>query len=294
MRHQFAHHLAQQLRALAAVSAVAMATACTQAAELFLLGAVAQSWGEDCSADGTIVVGRDLSGPWYWTRESWVVPLNGVAIPAGGQARVTADGRTLLCQAFDPATARTEVMFLDIPTLAVSPIGPCGLNCEIRPSTAWDMTRDGNTVVGLGSGNGGSYAFGWSAPAASARNLGSLYFYKPSRANAVSDDASVIAGWNDDYSGYRQGAVWIRNAAGVYVQTNITAPPPSPATRRATSDAKSSMLHGPAGDGDSPWPRSSGTITRWCFSSGLGPYADQPTVARHHAAPPPGVHPHLW
>ena len=230
MRHHFLHHLADhlaqqlplQLRALAAVSAVAMATACTQAAELFLLGAVAQSWGEDCSADGSIVVGRDLSGPWYWTRESWVVPLNGVAIPAGGQARVTADGRTLLCQAFDPATARTEVMFLDIPTLAVSPIGPCGLNCEIRPSTAWDMTRDGNTVVGLGSGNGGSYAFGWSAPAASARNLGSLYFYKPSRANAVSDDASVIAGWNDDYSGFRQAAVWRRNAKGVYAQQNLT------------------------------------------------------------------------
>ena len=49
----------------------------------------------------------------------------------------------------------------------------------------------------------------------------------------------------------------------------ITAPPPSPATRRATSDAKSSMLQGPAGHGESPWPRSSGMSSRWSLSSGL-------------------------
>jgi hypothetical protein len=252
----------------------ALAADSARAAELFLLGAVPQSWGEDCSSDGTVVVGRDLSGPWYWTRESWVVPLNSVAIPAGGQARVTADGHTLLCQAFDPGTARTEVMLLDIPTLSVSPVGSCGVNCDIRPSTAWDMTRDASTVVGLGSGNGGSYAFGWSAPAASPRNLGTLYFYKPSRANAVNDDASVIVGWNDDYSGFRQGAVWRRNAKGAYTQQNLTT---------IVSGATVKLREAMAVSGDGAWVYGigrdvvdSGAPWRWSVATGYQPILPNP------------------
>jgi len=248
----------------------ALAADSAHAAQLFLLGAVPQSWAEDCSSDGTVVVGRDLAGPWYWTRESWVVPLNSVAIPAGGQARVTADGRTLLCQAFDPGTARTEVMLLDIPTLSVSPVGSCGVNCVIRPSTAWDMTRDASSVVGLGSG---SYAFGWSAPAASARNLGTLYFFKPSRANAVDDDASVIVGWNDDYNGFRQGAVWHRNATGAYTQQNLT----------TVSDTTLKLREAMAVSGNGTWVYGigrgdvdSGVPWRWSVSTGYQPILPNP------------------
>ena len=49
--------------------------------------------------------------------------------------------------------------------------------------------------------------------------LPTLYFFKPTRGNDVSDDGSVVCGWNDDYVGYRQGCVWKRNAKGQYVAT---------------------------------------------------------------------------
>jgi hypothetical protein len=53
--------------------------------------------------------------------------------------------------------------------------------------------------------------------------LPSAYFYKPTRGNDVSDDGGVVVGWNDDYVGWRQGAVWVRNAQGVYVETLMAA-----------------------------------------------------------------------
>jgi hypothetical protein len=46
--------------------------------------------------------------------------------------------------------------------------------------------------------------------------LPETYFYKPTRADAISEDGSVAAGWNDDYNGFRQGCAWKRDASGNY------------------------------------------------------------------------------
>jgi hypothetical protein len=59
----------------------------------------------------------------------------------------------------------------------------------------------------------------WDAQTDAISTLPALYFFKPTRANAVSDSGALAAGWNDDYTGYRQGCAWRRNASGAYVGT---------------------------------------------------------------------------
>jgi hypothetical protein len=63
-------------------------------------------------------------------------------------------------------------------------------------------------VVGLGWDSCDATAFRWEADTGMV-NLGSLVPDRPSRANAISDDANVIVGWNDLPSGTRVAAKWI-------------------------------------------------------------------------------------
>jgi uncharacterized membrane protein len=51
----------------------------------------------------------------------------------------------------------------------------------------------------------------------------SKYFFKPTRANAISADGNVVAGWNDDYVGWRQACMWTRDpATGNYAAKLLT------------------------------------------------------------------------
>lgn len=76
-------------------------------------------------------------------------------------------------------------------------------------STGYDISADG-TVVGLSFGDGfvgPSIAFTWNAT----DGMTALTVNRPdtySRANAISADGSVIAGWNDQDFGFRSGVVW--------------------------------------------------------------------------------------
>ena len=76
-------------------------------------------------------------------------------------------------------------------------------------SDAYDIADDG-TVVGLSFEDnfvGAAVAFVWTA----ADGMSALPVNRPdnySRANTISADGHVIAGWNDQDDGYRSGVVW--------------------------------------------------------------------------------------
>jgi hypothetical protein len=76
-------------------------------------------------------------------------------------------------------------------------------------STGYDIAADG-TVVGLSFNQGfvgPAVAFIWTA----ADGMSALTVNRPdtySRANAISADGRVIAGWNDQDDGFRTGVVW--------------------------------------------------------------------------------------
>lgn len=215
--------------ACASLIALALAPA-AHAGELFLLGLVPQAYADDCSEDGRVVVGYDTQSYWYWTRETGVVQLIGQTVPpgnsVGGQGCMSADGLTMSCSTLQDfeGLSKAEGTQYDIQTTKYHALGNLGFHCDSERNSIWGMSNDAVHVVGLmEQAFCSAIAYYRNTQTGQLVNLGTLYFYKPSRANDVSDDGATICGWNDDYVGWRQGAVWRRNADGTYTQTNMAA-----------------------------------------------------------------------
>ncbi len=108
-------------------------------------------------------------------------------------------------------------------TAAWTPLGHLGFNVDGCVSSGWAISGDGSTVVGNAwadpaNGNGTTfYAHGvaWNSSEGFI-DLGSLYANdnRSSRAEAVSHDGQVVAGYQD--SGAWKAAVWRKNPAGGY------------------------------------------------------------------------------
>ncbi len=196
------------------------------AGEVFLLGAVPYAYAWSVSDDGRIVAGQDTASYWYWTRDEWVVPIFDSVPPGngvGGQPRITADGSKMTCSFENPETGKVEASLYDLALGEHQFLGSFGYGCDAERSGAWGMSRDGQHVVGLGWIIGcDARGFSWDASTGEMANLGTVFFLQSSRANAVSDDGGTISGWNDNYSGYRQAAAWIKNAEGAFVETALT------------------------------------------------------------------------
>lgn len=210
---------------LAASTAVAVSPS-AHAGELFLLGLVSQSYASDVSDDGRVVAGYDAQSYWYWTRETGVVQLIGSTVPpgnsVGGSANISADGRFMSVSTLQGRPLKAEGTVYDIQWSEFTAIGNDGFNCDAERNSIWGMSNDKRYTCGLlEQAFCDARAFVRDETTGVRTNLGTLYFYKPSRANAVSDNGGTVCGWNDDYNGYRQGAVWVRNAQGAYVQTNL-------------------------------------------------------------------------
>ncbi|MFM9181320.1 MAG: hypothetical protein ACKOV8_08775, partial [Phycisphaerales bacterium] len=192
------------------------------AGELHLLGLVQYAYAVDVSADGRVVSGYDQGRVWYWTLDTWVVFVNGALPPGngvGGSVLVTGDGQRLMCSTLQGDPQKSEPTFFEIATQNFDPsVGSLGFNCDISRASPWDMTADGRFVCGLvwdQGCNGKGYV--WDATTDVMSLLPTVYFYKPTRANAVSEDGSLVGGGDDAYTGYRQGGVWRRDASGHYV-----------------------------------------------------------------------------
>ena len=260
--------LALAVAALAPVSTLS-------AAELFLLGAVPYSYAESVSDDGRVVGGHDPQSYWYWTRETGVVQLVGTTIPpgngVGGQANVSADGRYLSVSTLQGDPQKAEGTVYDIELTKFAPIGNDGFYCDIERNSIWGMSRDKRFTCGLmEQAQCNAIGFVRDETTGERRNLGTLYFYKPSRANAVSNDGSLVCGWNDDYVGFRQGAVWQRNAAGNYIQTNIAAG----AVKMSEAGVVSGNGQWAYGIGRGNY--NSGVVWRWSQATGLQPLGTSP------------------
>ena len=84
-----------------AISGTLLAVASsTNAGEVFFLGPVPYAYVNDISADGRIAVGYDQANVWFWTRENWVVLVDGALAPGngvGGHPNITADGNEMTC-----------------------------------------------------------------------------------------------------------------------------------------------------------------------------------------------------
>jgi hypothetical protein len=258
--------------------AAASAAAClhsAQAGELFLLGLVPYSYAEQPSADGRVVVGYDGASAWYWTRETWVVRLENSLPPGngvGGHPNITADGRFITCSTLQGDPPKAEATIYDRELNTYDPaVGSFGANCDIERCGPWGMTPSGGHVCGLmWVAFCSALGFVWDSATDTIRTLPSLYFYKPTRANGISADGSFAGGWNDDYTGYRQGCVWTKNAAGDYVGTLLHTGVPTTKLREVSCvSGNGQWAYGqgrPGIDGGVPY--------RWSYATGYQPITD--------------------
>lgn len=177
----------------------------------------------DMSGDGNTILFQNK----IWTADGGFEPIGG---PEGGfQVTALSD---------DGTTVVGDVLVIDSPLgphLEAAiwlggdqwlPLGglpgsePCGTNF----TSAFDVSGTGTKVVGLawvGAACTDAHAFEWTESTGMV-DLGSIAPNRASRANAISADGEVIAGWSDANTGARLAATWSHGGPPAWL-----VPPPS-------------------------------------------------------------------
>lgn len=194
-------------------------------AQLYLLGNGLTA--TDVSSNGSIVVGDNGAEHFMWTEVDGVTLIGGVAPGGGygGQTGINGNGTLITGTRVNPNNNLGELSSYDIASQTWTSHGSLGASSGNSASSAWGVSSDGTTIVGLGWINAGSaHAIKWTN-GGGVEDLGSTVPNRSTRANAANDDGSIIAGWQDSASGFRQGAIWTNG-----VQELITHPNNDPAT----------------------------------------------------------------
>ena len=160
----------------------------------------------DMTADGSVLAGSYQSGGHFiWTRENGFTNRAGVGIGTG----ISDDGSVLTGNTLDENGDRTAGIWLDGANWMSLGGIPGGLPLDGVLSSMFSVSGDGSTVVGLAWNDmGKGHAFRWDATNGIV-DLGSTVEGRSSRANKVNDDGSMIIGWQEDSTGFRQACYWL-------------------------------------------------------------------------------------
>lgn len=159
------------------------------------------------SADGTVVVGVwGNEGPaWRWTPETGVVDIGSVS----QQVKVSGDGRTIVGTAKDSQGIKYAAIWQGGKDWRTLPAPPNGRVLDGGVTSGWGVSADGSVIVGLvWVSGGGAQGFRYDAATGKSVALGSLKG-ESTRANVVSGDGNVVAGWDEvDGRGPWYGVIW--------------------------------------------------------------------------------------
>ena len=177
-------------------------------------------WATDISDDGSVIVGNlvDFYETFRWTEATGVVPLGRSSVAVLGRGAgvpgLAADGRALSATVLGTdSTYVTQGLWTEgagwIETMP--PVPPDGGLLDQSYGSAWDISRDGSTVVGLywrpGQPGGVAHASAWTATGGLV-DLGSSG--NQSRATGANGDGSVVVGFDENpVTGERRPAVWV-------------------------------------------------------------------------------------
>lgn len=246
------------LRVMKAGTAVGLLGVCGaaqgQGLSFFNLGAGASPSG--ASADGSVVAGTNATQYFRWTPGGGTQLIGGSST-AGGRASISADGRFIGGTVANSSTGLFEMGRYDAVGGSWQALGGIGGVSGSSVSSGWGMSADGQNVVGLGWVNAGSaHAVQWRASTGVMSDLGSTVAGRSSRANAVNADGTVVAGWQDGATGFRQAAVWTNG-----VQQVLTAPNGNPLSEAGAISTSGVWVTGggnASATGGQPWRWSQG------------------------------------
>lgn len=190
-----------------AYGAIMLASTQTNA-QVYVIGS--GEYATSVSNDGNVVVLFALDNNFYWTKDKGVKPL-GEIVPGtynGGISTVTADGKMISTNVMDPKTGVNQIATYNLDKDEWNYLGGLGKETDNDTSSVWGMNGDGSIIVGLAaSSTGYGHAVRWTKETGIV-DLGSSTVNAASRANAISEDGKMIAGWQDDNKGARWGAYW--------------------------------------------------------------------------------------
>ncbi|MES2555793.1 MAG: T9SS type A sorting domain-containing protein [Bacteroidota bacterium] len=173
------------------------------------------------SNQGLVAGYNDWTGPYsLWDPETGAVDVIGGIAPGngvGGQANFSTDGNLL--SGTSSGVSGPEMARYNRATDTWTALGSLGFHIDTSFSGGYAISGDGTTVVGNAwadttGGYGYTDAVAWNQ-AEGIMDLGTLFFGRSTRANAVCNDASVVVGWQD-FNGPWKSAVWRKNPAGGY------------------------------------------------------------------------------
>ena len=180
---------------------------------------IGEGMATDISADGLVVVGNLISyEAWRWTKHTGIVPLGRGSSPSGsiaGTPDVSDDGTKVSAMILYNDTLATQGLWTEGSGWQelMPPTPPDGGLMDHAYGSAWGMSGDGKTVVGLywrpGQPGGSAHASRWTE-ATGVVDLGADY--GNSRANDADYDGDVIVGWDEDTWGGWRPTVWVNGA----------------------------------------------------------------------------------
>ena len=164
----------------------------------------------DMTDDGRTLLGIDqASGNWntvMWTPENTLVDLGGFT--SSGGPRINADGSAIAGNAVDVDGYWNAGIWLGGTSWQTLGSIGAGMPCDYMLSSTYGISDDGSTIVGLAwDGCSIARAFSYTAETGMV-DLGSTVVDRNSRANGISEDGSVIYGWQEMSYGFRQGCYW--------------------------------------------------------------------------------------
>jgi hypothetical protein len=175
-----------RLAAAAIVSVAASSAASAQGTFTYLPGPA-----YDVSADGAKVVGVDANGAYIYDINSNTFNAIGPATTALG---ISADGNHVIGDIDDPNNNESAGWW--DPTFGWTALGtfPGFGGCGSSISSAYEISHDGTTVVGLGWQGCSARAFKWTAGTGVVQLQG-LVSSDGTRANSISGDGRYVGGW---------------------------------------------------------------------------------------------------
>lgn len=175
----------------------------------------------DINNSGTAVGVIDVTAQFIWKKGEEIVPIGSMSF--GDQTlnvRIGEDNTKVYSELRNPENNKNEFCIYDTNSQSWSFKGGLGGNLDYYYSAPFAVTSDNSTVVGLSYTPAGEpRPFKWTENGGFI-NLGSLYPNTYSRADAISDNKSVVGGYQDLENGSRAGAYWLNGIESVIVDSN--------------------------------------------------------------------------
>ncbi|MCR9183154.1 MAG: T9SS type A sorting domain-containing protein [Flavobacteriaceae bacterium] len=187
---------------------LAFGMALTGMSQVTNLGASFQA--NSVSNNGEEVVGTIGNTHFIWTEADGLQNIGSVTngFPMAGTASISNDGLKISATVTNPNNNFNEMGYYDVTTQTWTYLGGIGGPIDGSISSAWSISGDGTTAVGLGWIGGNAHGIKWTETDGMV-DLGSTVANRSSRANDANNDGSVIVGWQDSTTGFRQAAIWV-------------------------------------------------------------------------------------